>query len=468
MAMNSQLLAVVQHIESERGVSREIVLQAIEQAISQAARKNRDVTNDLRVVIDRKDLSLHVFDTLVASDEDTGPGFISIARAIRANHGKPVAEGDTIEIEMPASRLGRIAAQTSRQMIMQKAKEQDVIREADAPYGSKVPASPVRTPVTYDIGGGSSPDSAGTLLPSGTFSEKTSQDTCEAGRASEAGSGSPFRTEMSRAGENLGPADAASAQQKLPGDNTQDGSAGESSLHRSADSQEHTLTASEKISGTGAGRGSEKNEELYEQQTLPGFLDIAAKPDRRILGCAFRTYWIVEYGDRLFMIDQHAAHEKVLYTRFMKEYETSSVSSQQIEPPIVVSLNMDEQALYEEYSDAFSRAGFEIEPFGGREYKISAVPHHMSALGSKRLFNEMLDHLEVSSDPKKLEIYIHRVATEACKAAVKGGDVLSVREAEALLDELFTCEDPYHCPHGRPTIISFSEKDLEKRFKRII
>ena len=123
MAMNSQLLAVVQHIESERGVSREIVLQAIEQAISQAARKNHDVTNDLRVVIDRKDLSLHVFDTLVASDEDTGPGFISIARATRANHGKPVAEGETIEIEMPASRLGRIAAQTSRQMIMQKIRE---------------------------------------------------------------------------------------------------------------------------------------------------------------------------------------------------------------------------------------------------------------------------------------------------------------------------------------------------------
>ena len=114
MAMNNQLLAVVQHIENERGVSREIVLQAIEQAISQAARKNRDVTNDLRVVIDRKDLSLHVFDTLVASDEDTGPGFISIARATRANHGNPVKEGQTIEIEMPASRLGRIAAQTSQ------------------------------------------------------------------------------------------------------------------------------------------------------------------------------------------------------------------------------------------------------------------------------------------------------------------------------------------------------------------
>ena len=123
MAMNNQLLAVVQHIESERGVSREIVLTAIEQAIQQAARKNRDVTNDLRVAIDRKDLSLHVFDTLVASDEDTGPGFITIAQATRFNHGNPVREGDTIEIEMPASRLGRIAAQTSRQMIMQKIRE---------------------------------------------------------------------------------------------------------------------------------------------------------------------------------------------------------------------------------------------------------------------------------------------------------------------------------------------------------
>ena len=123
MAMNSQLLAVVQHIESERGVSREIVLTAIEQAIAQAARKNSTVTNDLRVAIDRKDLSLHVYDTLVVSDEDTGVGFISTARAARCNHGNPVAAGETIEVEMPASRLGRIAAQTSRQMIMLKIRE---------------------------------------------------------------------------------------------------------------------------------------------------------------------------------------------------------------------------------------------------------------------------------------------------------------------------------------------------------
>ena len=123
MAMNNQLLAVVQHIESERGVSREIVVTAIEQAILQAARRNQDVTNDLKVVIDRKDLSLHVYDTLVASDEETGPGFISLARAQRFNHGEPVAEGDTIRVEIPAARLGRIAAQTSRQMIMQKIRD---------------------------------------------------------------------------------------------------------------------------------------------------------------------------------------------------------------------------------------------------------------------------------------------------------------------------------------------------------
>ena len=123
MAMNSQLLAVVQHIEAERGVSREIVLTAIEQAISQAARRNRDVTNDLRVVIDRKDLSLHVYDTFVCTDDDTGPGFISLAMAQRFRHGAPVREGQAIEIELPASRLGRIAAQMSRQVIMQKIRE---------------------------------------------------------------------------------------------------------------------------------------------------------------------------------------------------------------------------------------------------------------------------------------------------------------------------------------------------------
>ena len=210
----------------------------------------------------------------------------------------------------------------------------------------------------------------------------------------------------------------------------------------------------------------------YEQQTLlnmdPSFLSPEARPNRRIIGCAFRTYWIVEYGNKLYMIDQHAAHEKVLFTRFMKEYENSAVTSQQISPPLIINLDSIGQALIAEYMPAFTKAGFEIESFGGNDIKISAVPYHMSALGSEKLFLNMLDHLEISTDPRKLGIYEHRVATEACKAAVKGGDRLSFAEAEALIDELFRCEDPYHCPHGRPTIISFTEKDIEKRFKRIV
>ncbi len=355
-----------------------------------------------------------------------------------------------------------------RQTIMRQANKQEMIREKSAPYGSSAPASSGQMPVTYDIGGAVRPEAGRSASSdSGTVSSDSGRSASLDPRTV---SSDPGRTVSPDSGITVSSdAHRASALQNTAAAQGASGTdAGRFSIADSLNRHTDLSAAPEKPSDAENGHGSEKNEEFYEQQTLPGFLDIAAKPNHRILGCAFRTYWIVEYGDRLFMIDQHAAHEKVLYTRFMKEYASSSVSSQQIDPSIVVSLNMDEQALYEEYKDAFSRAGFEIEHFGGREYKISAVPYHMSALGSKRLFTEMLDHLEVSSDPKKLEIYVHRVATEACKAAVKGGDVLSVREAEALIDELLTCEDPYHCPHGRPTIISFTEKDLEKRFKRII
>ena len=207
----------------------------------------------------------------------------------------------------------------------------------------------------------------------------------------------------------------------------------------------------------------------YEQASfLPNVLSPEAAPMRRIIGCAFNTYWIVEFGENLYLIDQHAAHEKVLYCRFMKDYENSAISSQQLSPPTIVTLSAEERQLVQEYGEAFQRCGFEIEPFGGNEYKISAVPYSLSALGSRELFTELLDHLEVTQDAKKLGVYVLKVATEACKAAVKGGERLSFSEAKALIDELFTCDDPYHCPHGRPTIISFTENELEKRFKRIV
>lgn len=209
---------------------------------------------------------------------------------------------------------------------------------------------------------------------------------------------------------------------------------------------------------------------VYTQQSIfDNFLDPKAEPDRIILGCAFNTYWIVQYQNTLFMIDQHAAHEKVLYCRFIRQYEKSEITSQMISPPVIFSVTEKEKALLDEYMEAFTKAGFEIESFGGKEYKIAAVPYSMEALGSRQLFTELLDSLEITQDPKKLEVYVHRVATEACKAAVKGGDKLSVSEAKALIDELFDeCDDPYHCPHGRPTIISFTENELEKRFKRIV
>ena len=207
----------------------------------------------------------------------------------------------------------------------------------------------------------------------------------------------------------------------------------------------------------------------FEQGSfMPEFLAPEAAPLRRIIGCAFNTYWIVEYGDSLYLIDQHAAHEKVLYCRFMRDYENSAIASQQVSPPVIVTLSAEERVLIAEYGEAFERCGFEIESFGGNEYKISAVPYSLSTLGSRELFTDLLDHLEVTQDAKKLESYVLKVATEACKAAVKGGDRLSFSEAKALIDELFTCDDPYHCPHGRPTIITLTERDLEKRFRRIV
>ena len=241
-------------------------------------------------------------------------------------------------------------------------------------------------------------------------------------------------------------------------------------MFSSGDSGIQSAAENEERKSSEDAAGSADRPVTYTQQSIfDDFLDPKAEPDRIILGCAFNTYWIVQYQNTLFMIDQHAAHEKVLYCRFMRQYEKSGISSQMISPPVIFSVTEKEKALLDEYMEAFAEAGFELESFGGKEYKISAVPYSMEALGSKQLFTELLDSLEITQDPKKLEIYVHRVATEACKAAVKGGDKLSVSEARALINELFDeCDDPYHCPHGRPTIISFTETELEKRFKRIV
>lgn len=193
-----------------------------------------------------------------------------------------------------------------------------------------------------------------------------------------------------------------------------------------------------------------------------------AKKHHRIIGQVFDTYWIVQMEDKLYIIDQHAAHEKVLYERIVREMKERRVTSQLLSPPMIISVNLQEQEKMNTYMDVFTSMGFEIELFGGQEYSIRAVPQNLFGLTGEEFFIEILDHLEESPSSKTLEVLSDQMATMACKAAVKGNQQLSRREAEALIDELLELENPYNCPHGRPTIISMTKYELEKKFKRIV
>ena len=193
-----------------------------------------------------------------------------------------------------------------------------------------------------------------------------------------------------------------------------------------------------------------------------------AKKHHKIIGQVFDTYWLVQMEDKLYIIDQHAAHEKVLYERIVKEMKERNVSSQIVSPPIIISLNLEEQEKMKKYHNIFKTLGFEIESFGGREYSIRAVPQNLFGMTEQGFFIEVLDHLEEEPSSKTLDVLSDRMATMACKAAVKGNQKLSLRETEALIDELLQLENPYNCPHGRPTIISMTKYELEKKFKRIV
>ncbi len=203
--------------------------------------------------------------------------------------------------------------------------------------------------------------------------------------------------------------------------------------------------------------------QLFDEQ----FLTPEAEKSHRIIGQVFDTYWLIQYGENLYIIDQHAAHEKVLFERMMKNYREKNVTSQMVSPPLIVSLTPQEADLVTRYMDVFQSFGYEISPFGGKDYAINAVPHNLYGIATEELFIEILDNLEEVRE-KPLEILKDRLATMSCKAAVKGNNHLSYAEAEQLIAELLTLEDPYHCPHGRPTIISLSKRELEKKFKRIV
>lgn len=210
----------------------------------------------------------------------------------------------------------------------------------------------------------------------------------------------------------------------------------------------------------------------YKQQTLEQidshFLTKDARKKHKIIGQLFDTYWLVEFEDKLFVIDQHAAHEKVLYEKTMKKVREQLFSSQAVSPPIILSLNQEEIAAMERYQDELTRFGYEIEPFGGKEYAITAIPADFSDIDMRSMFLELLNDFTELSGRTTPELILEKVASMSCKAAVKGNNRLSRAEIETLIDELLQLDNPYNCPHGRPTIISMSKYEIEKKFKRIV
>lgn len=230
---------------------------------------------------------------------------------------------------------------------------------------------------------------------------------------------------------------------------------------------------SSKSEKTAESENTEKKEEIsYEQQSLqnlsPQFLTEDAKKKHHIIGQLFDTYWMVEYEDKLFIIDQHAAHEKVLYEKTMKKVQSQEFASQTLSPPVILTLNNDEVEMLDQYKKQILSFGYEIEPFGGKEYAITAIPADFTGIDMKSLFIEMLDDFSNISGKDAPNLIMEKVASMSCKAAVKGNNRLSRMEAEHLIDELLELENPYNCPHGRPTIISMSKYEIEKKFKRIV
>jgi DNA mismatch repair protein MutL len=214
-----------------------------------------------------------------------------------------------------------------------------------------------------------------------------------------------------------------------------------------------------------------KTDELSNNQmTLredPVF-SIQARPDRKILGQLFKTYWLIEYEDQLFIMDQHAAHEKVNYERLMKNFKEKEIYSQRLEPPMVVTVSMTEAEALTRYKDAFAGLGFTIESFGGNEYCIREVPANLYGIGERDLFMELLDAVSQENGTLDTEVIASKIATMACKMSIKGNQRVSLMEVEHLLDELMKLENPYQCPHGRPTIIKMSKYEIDKKFKRIV
>lgn len=204
--------------------------------------------------------------------------------------------------------------------------------------------------------------------------------------------------------------------------------------------------------------------ELFEEKILTK----EARQEYKVLGQIFDTYWLICYQDKLMIMDQHAAHEKVKYEKFIKALKEKQVSSQMLNPPLVVTMTGQQENVYKEYEDVFAGLGFEIEEFGGNEYAVRAVPTDLYGCNEKELFEEVLDELAQGPVRGNATVIEEKIASMSCKAAVKGNMSMSFAEVEALLDQLLVLDNPYNCPHGRPTIISMTKYEIEKKFKRIV
>jgi DNA mismatch repair protein MutL len=212
---------------------------------------------------------------------------------------------------------------------------------------------------------------------------------------------------------------------------------------------------------------AEKNSggEKYEQIS---FLTREAVKEHKIIGQVFDTYWIIEYDKNMYIIDQHAAHEKVLFEKTMARLKNKEMTSQMVSPPVIISLSQQDILLYERYHEAFESLGYRVESFGGNELAITAVPGNLFSLDPKQFFLEALADCQSYKASDSFDIIVERVASMSCKAAVKGNNRLSLPEIKTLINDLLELDNPYHCPHGRPTMISFSEYELAKKFKRIV
>lgn len=228
------------------------------------------------------------------------------------------------------------------------------------------------------------------------------------------------------------------------------------------------IRQTEEAGSTAPNIGQNVHNPVQESFFDKGILSEQAQKEVKIIGQVFDTYWILQYDNAMYMVDQHAAHEKVLYERFMKQFSEKKPMVQLLQPPVVLTLTMQEEQAVKEHMSVFEELGYQIEPFGGREYVVNGVPAHLPQIGNEELLKEVIDAMVDEHSRPTPDILKDKIASMSCKAAVKGNNRLPREQMEELLRELMTLENPYHCPHGRPTMIKMTKTELDKKFKRIV